>query len=211
MYYLIYKTTNKLNNMIYIGCHKTENKEDGYLGSGTYFKRALEKYGSSNFKKEILFECSTEDEMIKKEEEIVDEVFIARLDTYNITIGGYSGGFYYIKKNKLNHSAGQHLISSIKIKEDEEYRKWFSMKISNGLKLYSENHPYNPNHWVGKKHSEASKKKIGEANSIHQKGSNNSQYGTMWITNGIESKKIKKEEEIPEGWYKGRKLNKFKP
>lgn len=33
---------------------------------------------------------------------------------------------------------------------------------------------------------------------------NNSQYGTMWITNGSTNKKIKRMEEIPEGFYKGR-------
>lgn len=33
----------------------------------------------------------------------------------------------------------------------------------------------------------------------------NSQYGTMWITNGRENKKIKKDvDNIPDGWYKGR-------
>ena len=37
------------------------------------------------------------------------------------------------------------------------------------------------------------------------KGSNNSQYGTMWITNGVDNKKIRKEDVMPEGWYKGRK------
>ena len=35
-------------------------------------------------------------------------------------------------------------------------------------------------------------------------GKLNSQYGTMWITNGKKNKKIKKEEKIPEGWTKGR-------
>jgi hypothetical protein len=39
----------------------------------------------------------------------------------------------------------------------------------------------------------------------HQQGEKNSQFGTMWITNGIESKKIKKDDLIPEGWKKGRK------
>lgn len=38
----------------------------------------------------------------------------------------------------------------------------------------------------------------------HQVGQKNSQYGTMWITNGIQSIKIKKDQQIPEGWYKGR-------
>lgn len=38
-------------------------------------------------------------------------------------------------------------------------------------------------------------------------GAKNSQYGSMWITNGIENKKIKAIDTIPEGFYKGRKIN----
>jgi hypothetical protein len=40
----------------------------------------------------------------------------------------------------------------------------------------------------------------------HQKGESNSQYGTMWVTNGETNKRIKKTEPIPEGYYPGRKL-----
>jgi hypothetical protein len=36
-------------------------------------------------------------------------------------------------------------------------------------------------------------------------GENNSQYGTIWITNEVESKKIKKDEKTPDGWRRGRK------
>ena len=44
--------------------------------------------------------------------------------------------------------------------------------------------------------------------SIRQSGSKNSQYGTTWIYSPEEkiSKKIGKNEPIPEGWFKGRKL-----
>lgn len=38
----------------------------------------------------------------------------------------------------------------------------------------------------------------------HQVGSTNSQFGSMWITNGTLNKKIKKDDNLPEGWYKGR-------
>jgi hypothetical protein len=42
-------------------------------------------------------------------------------------------------------------------------------------------------------------KKIG-----HQQGTNNSQYGSMWITNGKNNLKISKNDSIPEGYKKGR-------
>ena len=59
--------------------------------------------------------------------------------------------------------------------------------------------------WTGRKHKESSKKKIGLKNSITQRGKRNSQYGTMWITNGFENKKVQKNiDSLPEGWYKGR-------
>ena len=61
--------------------------------------------------------------------------------------------------------------------------------------------------WTGKKHREETKRKIGEKNAISQRGSGNSQYGTMWITNGSENKKIKSIDIIPETWYKGRVSN----
>ena len=43
----------------------------------------------------------------------------------------------------------------------------------------------------------------------HQKGINNSQFGTFWIHNKEQKKntKIKKGEEIPDGWEKGRVCN----
>jgi hypothetical protein len=38
----------------------------------------------------------------------------------------------------------------------------------------------------------------------HQQGEKNSQSGTMWITNGLENKKIKKTDSLPRGFRKGR-------
>jgi len=41
---------------------------------------------------------------------------------------------------------------------------------------------------------------------INHKGNKNSQFGTCWITNGTENKKIKKNSKIPEKWELGRKI-----
>ena len=58
---------------------------------------------------------------------------------------------------------------------------------------------------------EESKLAIGKANSEHQKGEKNSQFGSCWIYNPElkQNKKIKKEELdswIQQGWIKGRIL-----
>lgn len=89
---LIYKTTDLLNNKIYIGVHKTDNINDGYLGSGVDFNKHLKKIGKKNFKREILFNFKTYEEALNKEKEIVNKDFLKRKDVYNLSVGG-NGGF----------------------------------------------------------------------------------------------------------------------
>lgn len=103
MKYIIYCTTNLINNKIYLGAHETENPEifDGYLGNGVYANRpstymnpkyafhyAVKKYGPKNFKRATLYVYDTLDEALKKESELVTSDFI-KLDTnYNMIPGG---------------------------------------------------------------------------------------------------------------------------
>ncbi len=105
--YIVYKTTNKINGMYYVGFHKTRDLDDGYMGSGIYLRRAIEKYGIENFEREILHIYSTQDEAEQKEAEIVNKDFTLREDTYNINIGGNvriaygkNNGFYGKKHKK---------------------------------------------------------------------------------------------------------------
>jgi hypothetical protein len=62
--------------------------------------------------------------------------------------------------------------------------------------------------WTGKKHSDESISKMSESKKGKFTKENNSQYNTCWITNGVESKKINKEDNIPNGWKLGRKMPK---
>lgn len=97
MKYFIYKTTNILNNKIYIGQHSCSCENCSYIGSGVAISKAIKKYGAQNFKKEILFEFSTFEEMNQKEVDLVNEDFILRSDTYNLKTDGSLGSRHSIK------------------------------------------------------------------------------------------------------------------
>lgn len=97
-YYIIYQSTNLINGKIYVGQHITSNLNDGYLGSGKLLKAAINKYGIENFSRGILHECSSQQELDHLERTIVNEEFVLREDTYNLTLGG-GGGWYYVNQN----------------------------------------------------------------------------------------------------------------
>jgi hypothetical protein len=216
MKYTIYKITNKIDGKIYIGKHQTKDLDDGYMGSGKILRRAQDKHGLENFVKEILYVYDTEDKMNAKEKELVTEEFCLREDTYNLCVGGL-GGFSYINSNPDKFLTKKRLDALWSNQKRTERRKelyqndpvfkqkHYEITIAAGKKA-RENNPLGT--FYGKKHKEDSKRMIGEKNATAMIGKGNSQYGTMWITNGVENKKIKSVDIIPEGWYKGRKIKK---
>jgi hypothetical protein len=170
--------------------HKTKNLDDGYMGSGKLIKQAIKKYGFENFKKEILFIFDNKSDMISKEREII----LVSERTYNLSPGG-EGNFDYINEFGNPRRGFFKDLDNEKIK-DLCSRGGTSRKI---WEEYSWKNTYN---WNGKKHSEETKQKMRKSKN---QGSKNSQFGSMWITNGIENKKIKKDiDNMPDGWYKGR-------
>ena len=62
---VVYLTTNLINGKRYIGMDSNNNPK--YIGSGTLILKAIKKYGSDNFRKEILEYCSSVGEMEIKE------------------------------------------------------------------------------------------------------------------------------------------------
>lgn len=107
MYGFIYVTTNNINGKKYIGQKKYVKGWEGYLGSGIYLKRAINKYGKSNFTREILEECENKEQLDAKEiywinffDAVNNENF------YNIASGGEGGNTIlgYSEEEKKNLS-----------------------------------------------------------------------------------------------------------
>lgn len=206
MHYLIYKTTCLVNSKYYIGKHKTKNRDDDYLGSGKLLRAAIKKYGRENFVREIILECSSEEEMNLAEKILV----VPDLEVnYNLCPGG-QGGFGYINS----------------LPEIDEWRKsgaagrdyrdsMFRNKVRDAALTYRIFAKYNADRsiesfktFTGKTHTEKTKMKISKSMQDKQAGAKNSQFGTRWMNDGISSVKVKSENIpsfIENGYVFGRK------
>ena len=83
---------------------------------------------------------------------------------------------------------------------NDEWNKWFSTRVKLGLQKSNFDHATFRN----RLHTEETKRKMREVQKGKGIGKSNSQFGTKWITNGDENRKIKKEDIIPDGWKPGR-------
>jgi len=219
MYYYLYEIKNKINGKIYVGVHKTLNLNDDYMGSGKILNQAFSKYGKENFEKTIIEFFNNSDEMFAKEKTIVTEEFLQRSDVYNLRRGG-TGGFDYINKNGLQKIARKNANKTLKQKYGDTFLSQLGKigsqkQIANGQREISIERLKNYPGWKNELHKQnalsnanspeaISKKKQTWAKNQRGKGIKNSQFGTMWITNGHINKKITKTDPVPRGWRPGR-------
>lgn len=131
MFYLIYKTTNLINNKIYVGKHVQYDTSafDGYLGSGLLIKRAISKHGEENFQRDLIE--VTYNINILNEREIYWIEQLSACDKnigYNLTKGGQGGDTISNHPNKLEIYRKISLSSKINTKKywdeltKEEYK-----------------------------------------------------------------------------------------
>ncbi len=219
-YYTIYKITNLINGMIYIGHHTTFNLNDSYMGSGREIKNAINEYGKENFKREFLFIFDNKDDMIDKEVELVTDEFRKRDDTYNLALGGGCFGMLGVK---LSKETCEKMSASRKGK-----KRIFSESHCNALSAANKGRKVHPDvvekvasKLRGRKRgpmSEAQKTQI----SLTKKNNpvkfteeqlerkRQSMSGKMWITNLelMQTKMVKNNQIdsfLASGWVKGRK------
>src|ERR1035437_8320241 len=106
---IVYKTTNVINGMWYIGRHSTDNINDGYLGSGKYLLRAIKVYGRTNFLREILFTFETKEASLLKERELVTQEVVKDSQNYNLILGGRGvTGYKWTEETRIKKSGKNH-------------------------------------------------------------------------------------------------------
>lgn len=152
---IIYKTTNLINNKIYIGQSRKNNTN--YYGSGKLIKNAIKKYGKDNFIKEILTECLTLDDLNEKEIYWIDFYNSTNLDIgYNIEKGGSSVDVIKYKKTYVFTDEHRNNISLGNKNKPKSKKHCKSISLSHA-NVSGENNPM-----FNRNHSDESKLKISE-------------------------------------------------
>lgn len=204
-HHYIYKTTCNVTGKYYIGMHSTSNLEDGYIGSGQRLWKSIKKHGRENHSTEILEWLPDRSSLKLREKEIVNEELLTDPMCMNLALGGEGGnGSLFLTKDQLRKGA---INMNLKNWNDETFKKRQSALASDrNKKLHALGILKAPN-WKGKTHSTESKLKMSMA-AKSKSPEKNSQFGTIWITNESDNRKIKRGDFLPEGWRYGRVIKK---
>jgi hypothetical protein len=188
-----------LSGKYYIGCHKTDNLNDGYLGSGKHLKHANKKYGAENFKFEVLHFLHSTEDMFELERKLVNEDIVKDPMSYNLKIGGSGGnpGIVGAFKGKLHSAETKEKQRQASLKQVRTDQTRLKLSQNNWAKTNTaafKTHMRDAN--LGKPKTDEQKKKIAAA-----------QQGSRLVNNGAISKWAKKEELadfIANGWSLGK-------
>lgn len=186
----IYGLRNKINNKWYVGQSiysiasrwKVYHKPDRCKGQ-TKLYNALKKYGIDNFDKIILEECLPDRQILDSREDYWIRNYDSVENGYNCRYGGANGKMSKESIQKIKNWGG-----------DPINKKMISEKVS----AYFSTHGHNS---VGTKHTTSAKLKMA---SHDRSGKKSPSFGKIWINNGIESKKIPNDQNMPDGFMRGR-------
>jgi group I intron endonuclease len=136
-YGYIYKTTNLLDNKIYIGQNKGKFTPY-YYGSGLHIKRAINKYGRESFKLELIVCLPNREQLNEFEKFLISKYrdILGRDRLYNITNGGDGvEGFNHSEESKKAMS----IFRSGKPRKHPQDCKCQWCKNKNGKRKHEEN------------------------------------------------------------------------
>ena len=154
--------------------------------------------------------------MYAKEAEIVNEDFLAEENTYNLKVGGFGGWDYLNNPDAFyNHTHSLEYCRKISPFGSKKFITIGQLTgtFSKGGKRSKElgvgiHDPKHRASFAGKQHTDDTKLKISQSMLGKQNNDKNSQFGTMWVTDGINNMKIKNDLTIPIGYRRGRVMKK---
>lgn len=212
MFGYIYETTNLINNKKYIGKHKSKEFDKFYLGSGTYIKNAIEKYGKENFQVKILEKINniSDNDLGLK--------YLAERETYWIKYFNAVKDDNYYNMSYGNESEGWYGLNQARRENPEYYKEHHWSKTGNydqHNRIYTEREIENfkNNHWSKLGYSVWNKgKKIPkEQQTENQKNFPYNTKGSIWMNKDGISKRVHKnkiDEFLKNGYSYGRNLPK---
>ena len=115
-----------MDGKFYIGKHESDKENDLYLGSGILLNRAIEKYGTDNFKKIILERCDNREHLCQREIFWIESENSYFTNGYNISKGGMGGDVYTNNPNRDIICKKQSDDQKIRYRENDVWRKNFS-------------------------------------------------------------------------------------
>lgn len=235
MYGYIYETINQVNGKKYIGQHVASEFDPNYKGSGKYLWKAINKYGWSKFEVRILCPCFSQDELDAEEIDYIRHCdAVNSPEYYNLQAGGHSGN---ISGSKMSDEARNNMsLRNLRLgrwqgdknpSRNMEYTSERRLAISKRMKgllvgpknpMYGKHHSpaarqaisaklsgeNNPSY--GKRPSDETRRKISES----RLGDKNPGANKIWITNGVQNKRVSVEllsVYTNEGWKKGRSVS----
>lgn len=215
MYGYIYKTTNLINNKIYIGQRKGTIQDPNYYGSGQRLRKALKKYGKDNFKCEVIEWCDTFEDIQLREKYWI-EFYNSRDQQigYNLAPGGLQNPAHKLSPDEIKQRSAALSKRNKTNWQNTEYRdKLIKILTQNGYnthhteehKQYLREHPF----FKGCKHTEQTKakmrqKKIDCPSPSQWTSELNPALNGCWYNNGVSEKVINDISKVPDGWNKGR-------
>ena len=196
-FHYIYKITRE-DGAYYIGLHSTDNLEDGYFGSGKRLWHSIHKHGKDKHIKEILEFLPDREALLAREKDLVCKELLEDVMCLNLALGG-EGSWSCLKP--------EHYAAGGRVAGKKNFHNLFTEEAKQKRKRTIFERYGNTGFGIGCKHSEVTKQQMSESGT----GENNSQFGTCWITNGIEVLKIKKDkldEYLGLGFSRGRRIEK---
>ena len=118
--YFIYVTTNNVNGKKYAGlCSMKKPNWESYIGSGKILRKAISKYGSDKFTREIISYHDNLEEAIITERNFILENKCHLLDEwYNIAVGFTTQGFKGKKQTAKHAKVMKELLTGVKHSEE---------------------------------------------------------------------------------------------